>query len=57
LAVLMAARSARHSFRNFQDHAHSAGYLTVIDADDPDRATARSIQGFLYTDLLQRDVP
>jgi hypothetical protein len=32
-----------------------AGALTVLDADKPDRATARTIQGFLLQDLLERN--
>jgi hypothetical protein len=39
------------------DHQHSGGRITVLDADDPQRATARGVSGFLYVDLLQRRVP
>jgi hypothetical protein len=39
------------------DHKQSGGRITVLDADDPQRATARSVGGFLYTDILQRRVP
>jgi hypothetical protein len=39
------------------DHRHSGGRITVLDADDPQRATARGVSGFLYVDLLQRRVP
>lgn len=39
------------------DHDHSGGRITVIDADNPSRATARSATGFLYTNLLERRVP
>jgi hypothetical protein len=36
------------------DHGLVAGHVTVIDADDPKRATARSVTGFMLNDLLQR---
>jgi hypothetical protein len=39
------------------DHQHPGGSLTVLDAARPERATARSSIGFLYTHLLDRDVP
>jgi hypothetical protein len=32
-----------------------AGSLTVLDADKPERATARRIKGFLLQDLLERE--
>ena len=39
------------------DHDASGGSLTVLDADAPDRTKARALVGFLYTNLLERDVP
>jgi hypothetical protein len=33
------------------------GNLTLLDADNPERATARSARGFLLTDYLGRTVP
>jgi hypothetical protein len=33
------------------------GYLTVLDADQPDRKGARSAYGFLLTDYLERGKP
>jgi hypothetical protein len=39
------------------DHAHPAGGLTVLDAAAPDRTTARSLVGFLYTNILEREAP
>jgi hypothetical protein len=38
-------------------HPSPLGSLTVLDADTPDRATARALQGFLLTDLLDREDP
>jgi hypothetical protein len=35
-------------------HASAAGHYTVLDADKPERATARSAHGFLLADLLER---
>ena len=39
------------------DHGHPAGGLTVLDADQPARDNARSLVGFLYTDILEREAP
>jgi hypothetical protein len=36
-------------------HPSTAGSLTVLDADHPDRASARTVAGFLLTDLLDRE--
>jgi hypothetical protein len=33
------------------------GNLTFLDADNPDRATARTAYGFLFTDYLGRNQP
>ena len=33
------------------------GYLTVLNADQPDRKGARSVYGFLLTDYLERGQP
>ncbi len=38
-------------------HPGVAGDVTILDAEVPDRATARSARGFLTTDLLQRGAP
>jgi hypothetical protein len=35
----------------------SVGYVTVLDADQPDRKGARSAYGFLLTDYLERGQP
>lgn len=35
-------------------HPSSGGWLTVLDGAAPTRAGARSIEGFLFTDVLQR---
>jgi hypothetical protein len=35
----------------------NVGYLTVLDADQPDRKGARSAYGFLLTDYLERGQP
>jgi hypothetical protein len=35
------------------DHAQEGGALTVVDAAKPERITARSLVGFLYTGLLE----
>jgi hypothetical protein len=54
-AVLPLARAADGKSRVVVVHAGSAaGHLTVLDADAPDRATARVIKGFLLQDLLER---
>jgi hypothetical protein len=39
------------------DHASQGGALTVIDADNPERKTARSLIGFFHTNLLDRSQP
>jgi hypothetical protein len=39
------------------DHPGAGGRLTVLDADKPERVTARSLAGFLYTDLARREAP
>jgi hypothetical protein len=36
-------------------HAAPTGSLTVLDAERPDRATARAVRGFLLTDLFDRE--
>jgi hypothetical protein len=36
---------------------NSYGSLTFLDADNPDRAGARSARGFLFTDTLARTAP
>jgi hypothetical protein len=38
-------------------HNAAGGYITVLDGDDPQRATAVSYRGFLYTDLLSQGSP
>jgi glyoxylase-like metal-dependent hydrolase (beta-lactamase superfamily II) len=35
----------------------NAGNITFVNADAPDRATARTAYGFLYTNYLQRAQP
>jgi hypothetical protein len=35
------------------EHPESGGAITFLDADKPLRSTARSLVGFLYTDLLE----
>jgi hypothetical protein len=35
-------------------HPSGVGYLTVLDADEPSRETARSLRGFMVTDLLEQ---
>jgi len=35
----------------------SVGNITVFDADNPDRATARTAYGFLFSDYLERGQP
>jgi hypothetical protein len=35
-------------------HPSAAGQVTVLDANAPDRATARAAAGFLLADLLER---
>jgi hypothetical protein len=37
--------------------AENIGNLTVLDADDPDRANARTAYGFLFTNYLERTQP
>jgi hypothetical protein len=37
--------------------ATKVGYVTVLDADQPDRKGARSVYGFLLTDYLERGQP
>jgi hypothetical protein len=39
------------------EHAGTAGHITVVDADKPERATARVLMGFFYDGLLDREVP
>jgi hypothetical protein len=39
------------------DHPAAGGHLTVLDAEKPERATARSLVGFLFADLFERRVP
>ncbi|MGD0839076.1 MAG: hypothetical protein ABSB49_20765, partial [Polyangia bacterium] len=36
---------------------NAVGNLTVLDADNPQRSTARSAYGFLLSDYLQRSQP
>jgi hypothetical protein len=36
------------------DHGGVGGSITILDADKPARSTARSVQGFLFTDYLER---
>ncbi len=38
------------------DHGGNEGFITVLDADKPERASARSVRGFLLQDLLSRGV-
>ena len=55
----MAAPSAdgkRYLVLEMQDPT-SVGYVTVLDADQPDRKGARSAYGFLLTDYLERGQP
>ena len=35
-------------------HGDLAGHVTLLDASDPRRETARSVQGFLLSNLLAR---
>jgi hypothetical protein len=35
------------------EHPEDGGAITVLDADKPERKTARALAGFLYTDLLE----
>jgi hypothetical protein len=39
------------------DHGQPAGGVTLLDADEPAREGARSLVGFLYTDILSREIP
>ncbi len=39
------------------DHQFASGALTVLDAEKPERETARSLVGFLYTGLFDRSQP
>ena len=39
------------------DDPMNVGYVTVLDADQPDRKGARSAHGFLLTDYLERGQP
>ena len=39
------------------DDPNSIGNLTVLDAENPDRASARTAYGFLFTDYLKREQP
>jgi hypothetical protein len=39
------------------DHGMPHGALTVLEADEPRRETARSLIGFLYTNALERRAP
>jgi hypothetical protein len=55
-AVLPLPRAADGKTRVVAVHgANPAGAITVLDADKPDRATARVIEGFLLQDLLERN--
>jgi hypothetical protein len=36
------------------DHGGAGGSITILDADKPARSTARFVQGFLFTDYLER---
>lgn len=54
-AILPLSRAADGKSRLVVAHGnHPGGHLTILDADNPERATARSIQGFLLRDLLER---
>jgi hypothetical protein len=39
------------------DHGQAAGGVTLLDADKPAREGARSLVGFLLTDILERGAP
>jgi hypothetical protein len=39
------------------DDPNGLGNVTFLDADKPDRATARTAHGFLLTDYLEREQP
>jgi hypothetical protein len=39
------------------DHESASGSITVIDAEKPERRTARSLVGFLYSGFLDRSKP
>ncbi len=36
------------------DHGGVGGSITILEADNPSRQTARSVQGFLFADYLER---
>ena len=40
-----------------QDDPDAIGNLTFLDADQPDRATARTAYGFLFSNYLEREQP
>jgi hypothetical protein len=56
-AVLPLAPSAGGRRYVVLDHARDGGAITVVDADKPERQTARSLIGFLHTNLLDRSRP
>jgi hypothetical protein len=56
-AVLPLAASAGGRRFVVLDHARDGGAITVVDADKPERKTARSLIGFLHTNLLDRSRP
>ncbi len=39
------------------DDPNGIGNLTILDAENPDRASARTAYGFLFTDYLKREQP
>jgi hypothetical protein len=53
-AILPFPRGHDGRSRVMVHHPGTSGYVTVLDADTPDRAGARSAVGFLLTDLLHR---
>ncbi len=54
--ILPLGRSRDMRSRVILTHPSPVGYLTVLDGESPDRTTARSLQGFLLDDLLERGV-
>ena len=56
-AVLPLQRSADGKRFVVVDHIWPGGGITVLDADNPERETARSLLGFLYTDFFDRSRP
>jgi hypothetical protein len=56
-AVLPLAPTASGKRYVAVDHGQLGGGVTLIDADKPAREGARSLVGFLYTDVLEKETP